>query len=180
MRSAGSYKGRVYHIGPWREVDRSSAHLFHTTYIPILAHRHLAYFFFVWLLPIFFTMHIGRAILLSYQYWTQAKDSDLILALVYVVCVQCALKSLNASYYDAVYAVSYVFPYLRLSRVFLRYIGKPHKRCSGLFSVALSSELDAAIVTKCHGIKICQEFHRECQTYVIPPAPSILPTKRYS
>ena len=53
MRSAGSYKGRVYHIGPWREVDRSSAHLFHTTYIPILAHRHLAYFFFVWLLPFF-------------------------------------------------------------------------------------------------------------------------------
>ena len=64
--------------------------------------------------------------------------------------------------------------------MFLRYIGKPHKRCSGLFSVALSSELDAAIVTKCHGIKICQEFHRECQTYVIPPKPSILPTKRYS
>ena len=53
MRSAGSYKGRVYHIGPWREVDRSSAHLFHTTYIPILAHRHLAYSFFVWSLPIF-------------------------------------------------------------------------------------------------------------------------------
>ena len=41
-------------------------------------------------------------------------------------------------------------------------VEKPHKRCSGLFSVALSSELDAAIVTKCHGIKICQEFHREC------------------
>ena len=59
-------------------------------------------------------------------------------------------------------------------------VEKPHKRCSGLFSVALSSELDAAIVTKCHGIKICQEFYRECQAYVIPPNPSILPTKRYS
>ena len=53
MRSAGSYKGRVYHIGPWWEVDRSSAHLFHTTYIPILAHRHLAYSFIFWWLPIF-------------------------------------------------------------------------------------------------------------------------------
>ena len=52
------------------------------------------------------------AILLSYQYWTQAKDSDLTLALVYVVCAQCALESLNASYYDAVCVVSYVFPYL--------------------------------------------------------------------
>ena len=128
----------------------------------------------------FFTMHTGRAILLSCQYWSQAKDPDLILALVYVVYAQCALKSLNAYYYDAVCAVSYVFPYLWLSRVFLRYIEKPHKRCSGIFSVALSSELDAAIVTKCHGIKIYQEFHRECQTYVIPPNPSILPTKRYS
>ena len=74
-------------------------------------------FFHLLVITNFFTMHTGRTLPHSrYSYLTsigpKRRTLDMILALVHVVCAQCALKSLNASYYNAVCAVSYVFPCL--------------------------------------------------------------------